>query len=70
MSPDEIKDPESLLRWIRTYEKSIYVRNKGPDGRYGTFALSLVSPEAWAHFVWAWLNEGRVPSRVIGEGED
>lgn len=40
---EEVVDPESLLRWIRTHEDTIYVRHKGADG-WGRAALGDLPP--------------------------
>jgi hypothetical protein len=69
MPPDR---PETLAEWLwytRYHQDRIFVREQDKDGKFGSMALSTITPEQWGKHVARWLNEGHIPVRVLTEEE-
>lgn len=68
---EEIDNPKTLTEWLirlKKYEADIFIREM-KDGRWGSVALSELSPEKWGEYVGRWLEENRLPVRIIREAQ-
>jgi hypothetical protein len=69
MPPDQ---PQTLAEWLwytRHHQDRIFVREKNKDGKWDSLSLSEITPEQWGKHVAKWLEEGRLPVRVLTEAE-
>lgn len=60
-------NPTTLKDWlwrVKQYERDIFVREQ-IGGKWCCVAISELSPERWAYWVATWLEEDRVPTRIL-----
>lgn len=63
MKAEDIKTLADLLCWIRLYGDAIYVR-ENVNGEW-THALDSLPPDKWAKHVARFVEDGRIPHRVL-----
>jgi hypothetical protein len=60
----DVTDLATYLWYIKEHEERIFVRQQHPKG-WHTVALSSLEPRDWGSQVAKWIDEGRIPYRVL-----
>jgi hypothetical protein len=58
---------EEACDYIVRYAADIYVRERGPDGQWGSFALTELPADKAVEHALRFIREGQVPHRIVRE---